>query len=348
MIVTFIDIGFIITGYGDLMANILITGGAGYVGSCLVPKLLELGHSVTILDILYFGKDHLEQHDNLKIVKGDIRDIQLLNDILPGHDTVLHLACISNDPSFELDPDLSKAINYDAFEPLVQISKESKVKKFIYASTSSVYGISDAQNITETHPLKPITDYNKYKGLCEPILNKFKDDSFHTITIRPATVCGYSSRMRLDLTVNILTNHAFHNGKILVFGGSQLRPHIHIEDITDLYVSLIERDLSQVNGEIFNAGYDNQSVMNVAQTIAEYFEEKTNKKINLEVTPSDDIRSYHICSDKIKDVLGFAPKRSIKDAVSELFDVFDQGKLPNSFEDPKYFNIKQMKEILDA
>ena len=329
------------------MENIFITGGAGYVGSVLVPKLLNAGYKVSVFDILYFGS-HLAPHENLKVIQGDIRDVDLLDKSLKNHDAVIHLACISNDPSFELDPKLSKQINFDAFEPLVRAAKNNGIKKFIYASTSSVYGISDQKEVTEDHPLLPITDYNKFKGMCEPILNNYKDDNFQVMTIRPATVCGYSPRLRLDLTVNILTNHAFHNGKILIFGGKQLRPHIHIDDITDLYLKLIKEDWPELSGEIFNAGYDNQSVEEVSEAVAKIVAEIKKEDIQLEYTPSDDIRSYHICSKKIKSMLNFRPKKSIEDAVKELSLKFQKGEVQNSFTNSNYFNIKKMQENFDA
>ena len=172
--------------------KIFITGGAGYVGSKLVPKLLNLNFKVTVLDLMIYGENVLPNNKNLKCIKGDIRDINLLEKQIPGHDTVIHLACISNDPSFELNPDLGKSINYDAFEPLVKVSVKSKIRKFIYASSSSVYGIKKEKNVTEDMKLEPLTDYSKFKGDCERILNSYRSDEFITTTIRPSTVCGYA------------------------------------------------------------------------------------------------------------------------------------------------------------
>ena len=223
--------------------TVLVTGGAGYVGAVLVPKLLNKGYKVKVLDLYTYGTDifdEIKDQSKLEQIKGDICDTDLLKKSLKGCDAVIHLACISNDPTFELNPELSRKVNYDAFEPLVKISKDSGVRRFIYASTCSVYGVSDAENVTEDHPLLPITDYNKYKGLCEPLLWKYQSPEFTAVTIRPATVCGYSPRQRFDLTVNILTNHAYNNNHILVFGGKQERPNLHIEDMTDLYCLLLE------------------------------------------------------------------------------------------------------------
>ncbi|MEW6235189.1 MAG: SDR family oxidoreductase [Candidatus Omnitrophota bacterium] len=332
------------------MKKVLVTGGAGYVGAVLVPKLLQKGYGVKVLDLYIFGDDVLDEvkgNPNLEQIKGDIRDQALLRSSLSGCDAVIHLACVSNDPSFELNPALSKSINYDAFEPLVFISKEAGLKRFIYASTSSVYGVSDAPNVTEDHPLVPLTDYNKYKGLCEPILARYQSPEFTTVTIRPATVCGYSTRMRFDLSVNILTNHAVNNGRITVFGGSQKRPNIHIDDVTDLYVDLLEMPKEIIAGDIFNAGYQNHTIMEIAEIVRDVVSQEVSGRGSVEIitTPSDDLRSYHISSEKIKQKLGFVPKHTIEDAVRDLCRAFAAGKFPNSMTDIRYFNVKMAKAV---
>lgn len=330
--------------------TVLVTGGAGYVGAVLVPKLLDKGYRVKVLDLYIYGEDVLDalkDNPNLEQIKGDIRDQELLKKSLRGSDAVIHLACISNDPTFELNPSLSRSINYDAFEPLVRISKENAVKRFIYASTCSVYGVSDAENVTEEHPLVPITDYNKYKGLCEPILLKYQSPDFTTVIIRPATVCGYSPRQRFDLTVNILTNHAFNAHRITVFGGTQTRPNIHIEDIADLYVMLLELPDKQIAGKIYNAGYQNRSVADIAQIVLKVVTEECLKQGSIEVVTlaSDDPRSYRISSEKIKKELGYVPSHSIEDAVRDLIAAFQAGRLPNAMTDVRYYNIKTMKAL---
>ena len=331
-------------------ATVLVTGGAGYVGSALVPKLLAQGYRVKVLDLYLFGDDVLDAvkgHPYLEQIKGDIRDQELLRRALPGSDAVIHLACISNDPSFELNPALSRSINYDAFGPLVQLSKAAGVRRFIYASTCSVYGVSDAPDVTEDHPLVPITDYNKYKGLCEPILLAQQSPEFTTVVIRPATVCGYAPRQRLDLTVNILTNHAVNTGRISVFGGEQTRPNIHIDDVTDLYVRLLEFPDAQIAGKTYNAGYQNLTVAELAEKVRAVVQQQVPGRAQLDVvtTASDDRRSYRINSEKIRRELGFVPRRTIEDAVQDLVAAFGAGRIPDPMTDHRYYNIKTMQAL---
>ena len=323
------------------MKKLFITGGAGYVGAVLVPRLLKVGYEVTVLDLMIYGENVLPSHPNLNAVKGDIRDQALLQKLLPGHDAVIHLACISNDPSFELNPDLGKSINLDAFQPLVEISKSCSVKRFIYASSSSVYGIKDEPNVHEEMVLEPLTDYSQFKADCEKILAEYQSDDFTTVTIRPATVCGYSPRQRLDVVVNILTNLAYHKREISVFGGDQLRPNIHIADMVEAYMVLLNADKEKIAGKIFNAGYENQPVSKIAETVKNVVGED----VKLITTPSDDNRSYHISSQKIKDEIGFETTHTIQNAVEDLCAAFEKGLLPNSLEDEMYFNIKRMQNV---
>ena len=322
--------------------NVLLTGGAGYVGSALVPKLLGAGHGVTVLDLYLYGEDVLAPvagHPGLTEIKGDLRDPDTVARALSGCDAVIHLACISNDPSFELDPELGKSINFDAFRPLVRAARDKGVKRFIYASSSSVYGLKDEPDITEDMALKPLTDYSKYKAMCEEVLDEERAPGFVTLTLRPATVCGYAPRQRLDVIVNILTNHAVNNGRIKVFGGEQLRPNIHIDDMTDLYVECLDLADETIDGKIYNAGYENRSVMDIARSVRGV----VGDGVALDVEPTDDNRSYHISSDKIRRELGFTPKRTVEDAVKGLVDAFGTGRLPDPMNGIRYYNIRTMQ-----
>lgn len=324
--------------------TILVTGGGGYVGAVLVPKLLNVGYHVKVLDLFIYGEDVFDcvgDPSRLTQIKGDIRDSDMLDRALSGCDAVIHLACISNDPSYELNPDLGKSINYDAFLLLVDRAKAHGIRRFVYASSSSVYGIKDEPEVTEDLPLEPLTDYSKYKALCEEYLQEAADGDFIVTTIRPATVCGYSPRLRLDLTVNILTNHAVNKGRITVFGGEQKRPNLHIEDMTDLYLFLLEQPAEKIHKKIFNAGYDNFTVREIAEMVSDTL----GGDIPIETTPTDDNRSYHVSSKKIAEELGFKARHSIQEAIADLKDAFDAGLIPNSMEDIRYYNIKTMQTI---
>lgn len=323
------------------MKKVFITGGAGYVGAVLVPYLLKRGFKVTVYDLMIYGNEVLADHKNLTKIKGDIRNGKLLFESLKGQDTVIHLACISNDPSFELDPGLGKSINLDSFRPLVEISKKNNISRFIYASSSSVYGLKKEKDITEKISLSPLTDYSKYKAECEKILFEYSDQSFTTVVIRPATVCGYSPRQRLDLVVNILSNLAFHKNEISVFGGDQLRPNIHIEDMARAYEILINCPKEKINKEIFNAGFENQTVNNLAGIVKKVMGDN----IIIKKVKTDDNRSYHISSKKIYDQLGFKTEKNIEDAVKDLKQAFEKKILVSPLTNEMYYNIKRMNKI---
>ena len=323
------------------MKKILVIGGGGYVGSRLVPDLLKLNYKVDVYDLFIYGKKVFSENDKLNLIQGDVRDLEHINTVINNHEIVIHLACISNDPSFELNPKLGKSINLDCFRPLVEISKKKNVKRFIYASSSSVYGIKSEKNVSEDLSLEPLTDYSKFKVECEKILFEYKDDNFETVIVRPATVCGYAKRQRLDVVVNILTNLAFNKRRIKVLGGSQLRPNIHIKDMSRIYIKLIESKKELVNGQIFNAGYDNMTVNEIANTVKKV----VGQDVEIEKEISNDNRSYHISSEKIKKILKFEPNFTIEDAVIDLKEAFEKNKLPNSLTDSIYFNIKKMQEI---
>jgi nucleoside-diphosphate-sugar epimerase len=324
--------------------RVLVTGGAGYVGSCLVPKLLGAGYEVSVLDLYLYGGDVFAgRRDSPRLIeiKGDIRDPKVVARAATGCDAAIHLACISNDPSFDLDPTLGKSINYDCFRPLVKACKDAGVRRFIYASSSSVYGIKSDMEVTEALSLEPLTDYSRYKALCEEVLDQEREPGFVTVTLRPATVCGYAPRLRLDLTVNILTNHAINNNRITVFGGDQLRPNIHVEDMTDLYVRLLESPDEAVDGKTWNAGYDNLKVREIANVVRA----EVGSKVDIVVTPTDDHRSYHVSSEKIRRELGFSAARTVRDAVADLKSAFLSGKVPNPMGDDRYYNIKRMQAL---
>lgn len=325
----------------NINKKILVIGGAGYVGSVLVPQLLEKNFQVTVFDLMIYGKEVLKEHPNLKIIEGDVRDINLLKNVFKGHTNIIHLACISNDPSFELNPELGKSINLDSFRPLVEVAKESNIKNFIYASSSSVYGVKSEKNVTEDMSLEPLTDYSKFKADCEKILFDYQNDDFICTVIRPATVCGYGSRQRLDVVVNILTNLAYHKRKIKIFGGDQLRPNIHIKDMAQCYLTVINSENKKIAGKIFNAGYENQSVNQLADSVKGIVGED----VELVKESTDDNRSYHISSEKIKNELGFTTQYTVNDAVQDLVNAFQSKLLPNSLTDEKYFNIKTMQAI---
>jgi nucleoside-diphosphate-sugar epimerase len=322
------------------MKKIFITGGAGYVGSVLVPYLISKGHIITVLDLMLYGET-LKKDKNLNIVKGDIRNVGLLKKTIPGNDIVIHLACISNDPSFELNPTLGKQINLDAFTPLVQISKNLGIKKFIYASSSSVYGVKKEKNVDEEMSLEPLTDYSKFKADCEKILFEYNSKDFSAVVLRPATVCGYSPRQRLDLVVNILTNLAYHNREITIFGGDQLRPNIHIQDMVRAYELFINEDNQKINGKVFNIGFENHSVNQLAYEVQKVI----GTDVQIKKLPTNDNRSYHISSKKIQDELGFVAKFSILNAIEDLKYVFEKKLLADCLTNKNYFNIKKMQSI---
>ena len=327
--------------------KILITGGAGYVGSLLSDRLVNLGNKVVIYDTCYYGKNHIKETDNLKLVKADIRDVVAFEKAVNGIDSVIHLACISNDPSFALNENLCKTINFDCFEDLVKISKKSGVNKFIYASSSSVYGFSDSENVTEDHPLVPLTLYNKFKGMCEPILEKYLDSNFIGVVIRPATLCGYAPRCRLDLSVNILTNHAVNNKKILVLGGGeQKRPNLDIRDMCRAYETILGADEKLINNQIFNISCGNKKIIELAEIVKTNVQSFFNiSDIEIEIkSETIDKRSYHVNSDKIKNILGFVPKYSVDDAIISLCEAFKEGYLPNSLTDKSYINVDVLKQ----
>jgi nucleoside-diphosphate-sugar epimerase len=330
--------------------HVLVTGGAGYVGSALVPRLLALGYRVTVLDLYIFGHDVLravEDHPDLIQIRGDLRHPAVVEKALADCRSVIHLACISNDPSFELDPQLGKSINFDAFRPLVRAAKRAGIERFIYASSSSVYGVKEEREVTEDLPLEPLTDYSLYKAECEKVLEEERSLGFTTVTIRPATVCGYAPRQRLDVIVNILTNHAVTNRQIKILGGAQQRPNIHIDDMVRVYETLLAAAAPSIDGKIFNTGADNATVMQIAETVRTIVagDNEIGGDVGCEIVPTNDNRSYRISSQRIANELGFKPLKTIEDAVRDLVAAFKDGRLKDTMNDSRYHNIKMMQSI---
>lgn len=318
--------------------TILITGGAGYVSSALVPYLLSKGYKVVVYDLYLYGDvfNGLNNPDLVEI-KRDIRDKEKLVKAGEGVDQLIHLACISNDPSFELNPALGKSINYDAFFNVIETVKKNNIKRLIFASSASSYGVKDG-DVTEETPQNPITDYALYKVECEKVL---RNSDLNYVVVRPATVCGYAARLRLDLVVNTLTSHALINKKIKVIGGSLLRPNINIKDMVRIYGALIEAPDNLISSEVFNASYQNMAIKEIAQRVKKVL----NGDIVLEEVPTNDIRSYQLNSEKIKRVLNFEFKYDIDDAIMSIKNAFDSGLIINGLNNPLYHNIKMMRQV---
>jgi nucleoside-diphosphate-sugar epimerase len=324
--------------------RVLIAGGAGYVGSALTPRLLDLGYQVKVVDTFWYGRDVFAGHNNhprLERIDLDLRHTSALARHFKGVDAVIHLACISNDPSFELNPALGKSINYDCFPGLVRAAVDGGVKRFIYASSSSIYGVKADAAVREDAAPEPLTDYSRYKLACERILLEHaKANGMERVVLRPATVCGYAPRLRLDLVVNILTIHALVEKRIKIFGGDQKRPNIPIRDMVNTYVALMEAEGKKIDGEAFNAGLENHTVKELASLIRATLGDPG---IAIVAEPTVDNRSYHINSDKIRDRLGVRPQFTIADAVGDLADAYRRGLIHDPLGNPLYYNIRTMQ-----
>jgi len=309
--------------------NIFLTGGCGYKGTVLVPKLLAQGHKVVVLDTMWFG-NFLKSHPNLSLIKGDVRDIEKIS--LEGFDAVIHLSSVANDPCGDLDPKLTWEISALATMQLADKAVRCGVKQFIYASSGSVYGVKDEDQVTEDLELKPISEYNKTKMVSERVLLSYANKMGIQI-VRPATVCGYSPRMRLDVAVNLLTMQALAKGKITVFGGDQTRPNIHIDDITDLYVFLL--DHPEVDG-IFNAGFEKIAILDIANLVIKRV------PVEIAVIASSDPRSYRVNSDRLL-ATGFRPKKTVDDAILEIVEKYRSGLLKD---EDQFYNLKWMEKTV--
>lgn len=336
--------------------DVLVVGGAGYVGSVLVPKLLDQGHKVRVFDLYTYsdteklGADvfgEYVEHERLEQVKGDVRDGVAIEEAVSGMDNVIHLACLSNDPTVDLDPELSKQINYLAFfNNFLRSVKKHKTDRLVYASTASVYGVKTEPEVTEGLPLEPLTAYAWLKVFCEKaIQDHIPLDQTTWVILRPSTVYGYGPRQRLDLSVNILTSHALNKGLITVFGGQQQRPNIHIQDVTDLYVAMLYYPKEKIAGKIFNAGRENLKMIEIAEIVQEVVGEMTGKEVRMEVTPSSDLRSYRVSSEKIRKELGWEARREIREGIRQLIQAFQEGKIPDPLTNTRYSNIQRLKEI---
>lgn len=310
--------------------HIFVTGACGYKGTVLVPKLLEKGHQVTAFDIQWFG-NFLRPHPFLTVIQGDVRNISDID--LSGIEAIIHLSSVANDPCSDLDPQLTWEISCLATMQLADKAARTGIRRMIYASSGSVYGVSDAQQVTENLELFPISEYNKTKMCGERIMLSYQDQMVVQI-VRPATVCGFSPRMRLDVAVNLLTMQALENGKITVLGGDQTRPNIHIDDITDLYIFLL--DHPEHTG-IYNAGFENISILDIAKMVADHV------GAEIEIKPSNDPRSYRVNSDRLL-ATGFRPRKTVDNAIKEIVGLYRQGVLKS---EDRFHNLKwMMKTVL--
>ncbi len=321
----------------DPRNKVLVTGGCGYIGSVLVPKLAN-EFEVVVLDSMLFG-NYLPSVPNIRIVEGDIRDNQLVHSVLSGCTDVIHLAAIANDPCCDLDPRMTYEVNKNAVIDLVEIAKNCGVRRFINASTGSVYGIKEEESVTEDLTLEPTTLYAKLKAETEEIVRSASNENFTTISIRSGTVFGLSPRMRFDLIINIMTKSAMVDGKIIVHGGKQYRSNVHIDDLTDLFCSLVEIPKEMINGKIYNFGSANYT----AREIADMVREETGVVIHIDTDITDN-RSIRMSSEKIEYELGYKPKKTVRQGIREIKSAFEEGYFPNP-DDNKYYNVRTMKEM---
>jgi nucleoside-diphosphate-sugar epimerase len=306
--------------------KILVTGACGYKGTVLVPKLLAAGHEVVALDIMWFG-NFLKPHPRLQVVHADVRDVDAIE--LKGVDAIIHLSSVANDPCGDLDPKLTWEISCLATMQLADKAVRNHVSRFIYASSGSVYGVKDEDQVTEDLELKPISEYNKTKMVGERVLLSYANDMAVQI-VRPATVCGYSPRMRLDVSVNMLTMQALTREEITVLGGKQTRPNIHIDDITDLYLFMLNHPEHR---GIYNAGFENLSIGAIADLVTEH------APARVVVKESNDPRSYRVNSDRLL-ATGFRPKKTVNDAIKELVHKYRMGELKD---EERFHNLKWMQ-----
>lgn len=320
---------------------VLVTGGAGYVGSVLVPKILSAGYRVRVLDAMYFGSSGLDGcSGRCEVVAGDIRELGVIKRSLDGIDVVVHLAGISNDAESELQEKITEDVNFGATQMLVELAKKSGVQRFIYASSCSVYGYSDAAFVSEGSAVKPLNIYGKSKLWSEEVVRQHAGDRFTTVVLRPATVCGYSPRMRFDLVVNTLTNNAVTTRSMKIFGRNQTRSNVHIEDITNCYLVVMEARAEVVNGRVYNVGYENFTISQIAGIVKEV----VGDDVSILTGTSVDNRSYTVSSKLVEQDLSFFPQQSLEYAVRDVKNAILEGRFPD-VSSSIYRNVKHMQRL---
>jgi len=326
--------------------KVLLVGGGGYVGVELQRFLAESKYQVRVLDTFWYPNGKWNDSDGdfvnqIEYLDGDIRDRDMVSQALKGMDACIHLACISNDPSYELNPNLGRSINFDSFSMFIEEINKSSVKALIYASSSSVYGVKEEENVTEELLCEPLTDYSKYKVMCEELALKSISKEICLTIARPSTVCGYSRRQRFDLVVNILTLSALTRSEINVDGGTQFRPNLHIKDMIAAYKLILEANPEIIDRKIYNVAGENLTVLQIAQKVKSQMVNSC--KVN--IVPILDQRSYRVSGKKIATEIGFIPKYSVDEAITDIKQAYLSGKFLN-IESELYFNIKQMKLLL--
>jgi nucleoside-diphosphate-sugar epimerase len=330
----------------NIQTKVLLIGGGGYVGVELQKLLSKSGYQVRVLDTFWYPNGRWNNFDgdfvkNIEYIKGDIRNRDIIREALNAVDACIHLACISNDPSYELNPNLARSINFEAFQLFIDEINKSSVKRIIYASSSSVYGVKMEEHVTEELSCNPLTDYSRYKVMCEDLaLKKITEAKCLTI-VRPSTVCGYSRRQRFDLVVNVLTLSALTNSVIRVDGGDQFRPNLHIEDMIQSYKFLLESEHETIDRKIYNIAGENLTVLDIAKKV----QIQMNKKCEIEIAPVSDPRSYRVSGKKIESEIGFSPRYKVEDAIDDLKKAFYGGKF-NNIDSDLFYNIKRMKTLM--
>ncbi len=328
------------------MKNVLLIGGGGYVGTELQRHLVSLGYNVRVYDTFWYSrgqwpKGSFPGSERIEYLQGDVRNLNLIKKAFTNIDACIHLACISNDPSYELDPILAYKVNYESFHDLIPIVNSSRIRRFVFASSSSVYGVKSEPNVTEDLSLEPLTDYSKYKVECEKLLfDNLSSDIVGTV-LRPSTVCGYSRRQRFDLVVNILTLSALRDGLIKVDGGDQFRPNLHMKDMLQSYSLVLQANPELIDREIFNVAGENLTVNEIAQKV----KQSIGPSIKIDYLPVKDARSYRVSGDKIRKKLNFEPKYTVEDAISDISNSYRNGEYGDT-NWSQYFNLTRMKEIL--